>query len=172
MTCRDFMRYLIYVEHCAENLQFYLWYKDYVQRFEKLPDREKELSPEHKMKLGLEGLDEPSPVHSNVKVPKDVQRFVNNVFAMHGSKDGGLTEPRPAWTPGGDTGDANPFLCPPSPGPTENSHYSNAISPFACSGTVSLTSVDHKHVTAEAFEGVDVKWQPCWFPFLCPQVGN
>lgn len=33
MTIRDFMNYLIYVEHSAENLQFYLWYKDYVKRF-------------------------------------------------------------------------------------------------------------------------------------------
>ncbi|APA16092.1 hypothetical protein SS1G_10234 [Sclerotinia sclerotiorum 1980 UF-70] len=42
----DFMDYLVYIEHDAENLQFYLWYKDYVRRFEALSDREKQLSPE------------------------------------------------------------------------------------------------------------------------------
>ena len=40
------MDYLVYVEHNAENLQFYLWYKDYVKRFEALSDSEKALSPE------------------------------------------------------------------------------------------------------------------------------
>lgn len=27
------MNYLVYIEHSAENLQFYLWYRDYVKRF-------------------------------------------------------------------------------------------------------------------------------------------
>ncbi|KAG9515601.1 hypothetical protein KCU99_g5691, partial [Aureobasidium melanogenum] len=45
-TTRDFMNYLKYVEHSAENLQFYLWYRDYVERFDKLPSSEKALSPE------------------------------------------------------------------------------------------------------------------------------
>jgi len=39
------MDYLVYVEMNAENLQFYLWYKDYVKRFEALPEKEKVLSP-------------------------------------------------------------------------------------------------------------------------------
>ena len=29
------MNYLVYIEHSAENLQFYLWYKDYQTRFAK-----------------------------------------------------------------------------------------------------------------------------------------
>ncbi|KAI4725982.1 hypothetical protein E4T49_06253 [Aureobasidium sp. EXF-10728] len=45
-TTRDFMNYLKYIEHSAENLQFYLWYRDYVERFDKLPASEKALSPE------------------------------------------------------------------------------------------------------------------------------
>jgi hypothetical protein len=40
------MDYLVYVEHNAENLQFFLWYKDYVRHFEELPENEKVLSPE------------------------------------------------------------------------------------------------------------------------------
>jgi hypothetical protein len=27
------MNYLVYIEHSAENLQFYLWYRDYAKRF-------------------------------------------------------------------------------------------------------------------------------------------
>lgn len=40
------MDFLKYIEHSAENLQFYLWYKDYEQRFNKLPESERMLSPE------------------------------------------------------------------------------------------------------------------------------
>ncbi|KAH7037129.1 uncharacterized protein B0I36DRAFT_345293 [Microdochium trichocladiopsis] len=32
-TLRDFMNYLVYIEHSAENLQFFLWYRDYKERF-------------------------------------------------------------------------------------------------------------------------------------------
>lgn len=40
------MDFLKYIEHSAENLQFYLWFKDYEQRFNKLPENERILSPE------------------------------------------------------------------------------------------------------------------------------
>jgi hypothetical protein len=40
------MNFLLYVENSAENLQFYLWYRDYVKRFDELPENEKKLSLE------------------------------------------------------------------------------------------------------------------------------
>lgn len=40
------MDYLHYVEFNAENLQFYLWLKDYTRRFDALPESERKLSPE------------------------------------------------------------------------------------------------------------------------------
>lgn len=40
------MDYLSHVEHNAENLQFYLWYNDYVLRFNALPSHQRALSPE------------------------------------------------------------------------------------------------------------------------------
>jgi hypothetical protein len=40
------MDYLVYVEHNAENLQFYLWFKEYERRFANLSENEKALSPE------------------------------------------------------------------------------------------------------------------------------
>jgi len=33
LTLREFMNYLLYIEHSAENLQFYLWHQDYIKRF-------------------------------------------------------------------------------------------------------------------------------------------
>ncbi|KAI9641926.1 hypothetical protein NHQ30_009795 [Ciborinia camelliae] len=35
MTVREFMNYLEYIEHAPENLQFFLWFRDYTLRFEK-----------------------------------------------------------------------------------------------------------------------------------------
>jgi len=45
-SLNDFMDYLVYVEHNAENLQFFLWFKEYTRRFNALPESEKALSPE------------------------------------------------------------------------------------------------------------------------------
>ena len=44
-SLHDFMDYLIYVAHDAENLQFYLWLRDYFKRFHAAPKSDKCLSP-------------------------------------------------------------------------------------------------------------------------------
>ncbi|KAG7285126.1 hypothetical protein NEMBOFW57_009747 [Staphylotrichum longicolle] len=44
-SLNDFMDYLFYVERSAENLQFFLWYWDYIQRWSNLLPRQKALSP-------------------------------------------------------------------------------------------------------------------------------
>ncbi|KAK2774893.1 hypothetical protein FQN53_003407 [Emmonsiellopsis sp. PD_33] len=44
-TLRDFMNYLIYVERNAENLQFFLWHRDYTRRFSLIAERERRRSP-------------------------------------------------------------------------------------------------------------------------------
>jgi L-rhamnose mutarotase len=46
MTVRDFMNYLIFIEHSAENLQFFLWYRDYERRFRDADTSDKSLAPE------------------------------------------------------------------------------------------------------------------------------
>ncbi|KAK3074471.1 hypothetical protein LTR53_003079 [Teratosphaeriaceae sp. CCFEE 6253] len=44
-TVRDFMNYLRYIEHSAENLQFFLWHRDYCSRWDQLPENERALAP-------------------------------------------------------------------------------------------------------------------------------
>lgn len=39
------MNYLKYIEHDAENLQFFLWARAYVAKFNALPESERKLSP-------------------------------------------------------------------------------------------------------------------------------
>ncbi|KAL7938232.1 hypothetical protein V8C35DRAFT_145202 [Trichoderma chlorosporum] len=46
MAIRDFMNYLVYVEHAAENLQFYLWFKSYEKRFAEAKVSDVALAPE------------------------------------------------------------------------------------------------------------------------------
>lgn len=40
------MDFLRYIEYDAENLQFYLWYRDYCKRFAELPESEQQLAKE------------------------------------------------------------------------------------------------------------------------------
>ncbi|KAI4214189.1 MAG: hypothetical protein LQ351_003274 [Letrouitia transgressa] len=44
-SLQDFLDYLAYVTHDAENLQFYLWLVDYHRRFRNAPREERHLSP-------------------------------------------------------------------------------------------------------------------------------
>ena len=44
-SLQDFMGYLLYVSHDAENLQFYLWLQDYTNRFLAASPNEQALSP-------------------------------------------------------------------------------------------------------------------------------
>ncbi|KAL0938003.1 uncharacterized protein CTRU02_207734 [Colletotrichum truncatum] len=45
-TVRDFMNYLVYIELAAENLQFFMWHKDYTKRFAEAKASETALAPE------------------------------------------------------------------------------------------------------------------------------
>lgn len=40
------MNYMTWIERSAENLKFFLWYKDYTERFESIKDTQKALAPE------------------------------------------------------------------------------------------------------------------------------
>ena|ERR1700761_7883101 len=44
-TLADFMDYLVYIAFDAENLQFFLWYRDYVKRFNELKGNQQASSP-------------------------------------------------------------------------------------------------------------------------------
>ena len=62
---QDFMDYLVYVSHDAENLQFWLWLQDYTQRFYSSPRSEQAQSPlwfdMGASQLDVSTVDEPSP---------------------------------------------------------------------------------------------------------------
>jgi hypothetical protein len=55
------MDYLLYVEHAAENLQFYLWFDDYSRRFKAIPESQKILSPKWTERSPYTSKRKPSP---------------------------------------------------------------------------------------------------------------
>ena len=96
------MNFLIYIEHSAENLQFYLWYRDYVKRFADLPGSDKVLAPPWSSEQAdMEILAPQGPALSSKKMsPEVADAFRNTDF-----------DPKPKLN-AADLG-SNPFNTPP-----------------------------------------------------------
>lgn len=137
------MNYLIYVERSAENLQFYLWHKDYSERFAILPYSDLVLSPEWTEKpVVMKG-------QPNARVSKPLGIAVDSVI-----KEADFTPPAPL--------SPNPFNTPPpSSCGDDNSISSTAVA--SDPGPTSTTSrAMARELAAEAFENAE-KLQPCAF---------
>ena len=150
-TIRDFMNYLIYIEHAAENLQFYLWFRDYMKRFSELPENERALAPVwtvEQLEKDVQAIQvQPGPKqHVSVETAAifkgtDFAPPVASVLEVKG----------------------NPFNTPPRT--PEGRQESVALSEPAWSdndSTLRSNTYQSFHTKAAgAFEGADVKWQPC-----------
>jgi hypothetical protein len=152
MTVRDFMNYLIYVEHSAENLQFYLWYKDYVRRFSEAKTADLALAPEWTQtmeddtiaRLRRDRVDRMKPEAQAAKI------FEGTDFAKPSS------ERRPHETSG-----SNPFSTPPR---TPYRGSSDRESEYALSTPASsVPTSNYKTQAADAFYHAGVR-QPCKYP--------
>lgn len=189
MTCRDFLNYLLYVEHGAENLQFYLWYRDYAKRFGKLPQRERELSAEYTHTPVTAGAPlSPLPdtwKPGTSKIPGAVQQFISDAFAQESAKSDPratvpqLAVPAPAWAPGSEYREESPLFTPlrtppppPKSGGSGASGQSSGSNPPFSENNQPLAKVNYKQAASEAFEAVEHKWQPCQFavPTLLPEL--
>ncbi|KAI4262660.1 MAG: hypothetical protein L6R42_002161 [Xanthoria sp. 1 TBL-2021] len=153
-TTRDFMNYLIYIEHAAENLQFFLWYKDYIRRFDLLSENERRLAPEWTLEQAeaqaLALKDNPAPMKS---ISADtVAVFKRTDFATPKATIVELSK-----------GGSNPFGTPPIT-PKSGDHDSIAPSeyPWSDSGSTLRSGFKptHDKKAAGVFEAADVKLQP------------
>jgi hypothetical protein len=81
ISLQDFRYYLQNKEHSAENLDFYFWYLDYKNRFDKLPEFEKAKSPPPK--------ERPSPARVNflAKIDKDLKVYDSTNINYDEEKD-------------------------------------------------------------------------------------
>ncbi|KAL8848916.1 MAG: hypothetical protein Q9221_006074 [Calogaya cf. arnoldii] len=153
-TTRDFMNYLIYIEHAAENLQFFLWYKDYVRRFDLLSENERRLAPEWTLEQAdaqaLALKDNPAPL-------KSISADTAAVF-----KGTDFATPKATVVELG-RGGSNPFGTPPMT-PKSGDQDSIAPSEYPWTDTGSTLrsgfKATHDKKAAGAFEAADVKLQP------------
>ena len=151
-TTRDFMNYLIYIEHAAENLQFFLWYRDYVKRFMALPETQRALAPGiDSEKFEMEtarGPRSPKPPMSAATA----EVFKGTDFAV---SQANVTDQA-----------QNPFFDPPSP-PSVDGRPSTSGSKGWEDDAMTLQSgkkIDHHLMASRAFATADVKLHPCKSP--------
>lgn len=155
------MNYLMYIEHAAENLQFFLWYQDYVKRFSELPPHERALATEWTLEQA-EAEVQAMQVRRATK-----QQVSQETAAVFKSTDFGAPVASVVEIKG------NPFNTPPrtpqgeKPGQDRFSRAPSerAFSDYGSTIVNSTTGSTYKQKAAGAFEGADVKLQPCEHPY-------
>jgi hypothetical protein len=139
------MNYLKYIEYSAENLQFYLWYKDYSARFDKLPASEKVLAPEW---TRAKAEAEAAGNTSTTKGSKQSNAQVNEVLKDTDFADGKPKSADPFGTP-----DKTPSL----------EEKRDGLSAYGSStgDKTTASSAAHRSVADSAFDEAGMKWKPC-----------
>ncbi|CZR53050.1 uncharacterized protein PAC_02928 [Phialocephala subalpina] len=146
-SLNDFMDYLVYVEYNAENLQFYLWYTDYVRRFNALPEKEKVLSKEW-IPDTKEAPDLTKAAENEKGEKKKSKRETFNLMETgYAAKEAAMfAEDEPPLSPP---------MSPTMP-PANMRHASLATSGTATPSISGSTAVSDAEVTAQS----GMKWQP------------
>jgi len=137
------MNYLKYIEHNAENLQFYLWFRNYKTRFANLPDSEKSLSPEWTKELAHADTAAYRTGSTCKKMTLETAEVMKAFDEEHGNK-------KPE--------NGNPFN--ESHESTTTDHDAASMDTRAQSAMLSTKS-GFSQKTESAFEEAGLKWQPC-----------
>ena len=139
------MNYLMYIEFAAENLQFYLWFRDYVKRFNALPENVKSLArPIDFEKQDFDTMAGPK----SPRMPKVISKEVATVLSGTDFATPGVNSEK----------NANPFEVTETP-----EEDMSTVSPWEddMSTLKSTKRTDHRSLAANAYEAADVKVQPC-----------
>lgn len=146
MTVRDFMSYLIYVEHAAENLQFYLWFKDYEKRFNTNPTTDVRLAPEWTRAMQDVTI---------LKIRKEQADKMRKEPAAAAIFKGTDFEKKPTAQDRSMSGTIDPFSTPPS------SSKGDEASIFSATNTMnSLNATSYTSQATDAFQTAGTQ-QPC-----------
>ncbi|KAM0246708.1 hypothetical protein ACHAQJ_010123 [Trichoderma viride] len=140
LAIRDLMNYLVYVEHAAENLQFYLWFKDYEKRFAEASTSDISLSPEWTQAMQDEAV---------AKVRKEqADRMKKEPAAVVAVFRGTDFEKHP------DNKRSNPFNTPPrsSNGVSDNDSSWEGITAGDTSNNHSVSNASSRTQAADAFQ--------------------
>jgi hypothetical protein len=142
------MNFLKYIERSAENLQFFLWVRDYSKRFEELPQSEKALSPE------WTGEKSASEARASRRYSKHEAAAIFKGTAFANDTEFEKT--------------SSPFLTPPrTPGSEGEREGGESFDSF--DDSLATSKVNHSQRASGAFEGAGLKWKPREFandPFV------
>lgn len=141
------MNFLKYIELSAENLQFYLWFRDYTKRFEALPASERVLSPEWTGESTANGDTKNAPQAINPEAAAILKGtdFSSEAKINESEKTG-----------------SNPFFTPPRT-PTSAERREGGESIDSYDDSLAAGRLDHSKRADGAFEGAGLKWKPCKF---------
>jgi hypothetical protein len=147
------MNYLQYIEHSAENLSFYLWYRSYVERFDKLPTSEKVLAPEWSAAQMDNEITQPA---RRKKTPAAIAEFAD-AMPLASEKSDPFNDPR--------SESPETLRAPASPtSPT----FSNLSSSFMSSERPPSGRSDYGRKADEAMTDAGMRWKPCKYQDLIP----
>jgi len=140
------MNYLRYIEHAAENLQFYLWYRDYCSRWAKLPESEKALAPVWTASQ--------AEAEAAGNAPTRASRVSPQVAALLKDTDFASGPPKHAMEK------LDPFVTP------DKSSLDGGRDPMSDYGSsmgddTLASSAIHQSVASQAFDEAGMKWKPC-----------
>lgn len=143
------MNFLVYIEHAAENLQFFLWHHDYTNRFNELPKHDQALSPEWTAKQAeAEALAAQNPTPSEKKISPEI------AAALKGTD----FDPKAKLHPG--DGAPNPFETPPR---TPNGEGRDSMAPSTVGWSEESSTLrngtNYNKAAAAAFESAK-QFQP------------
>jgi len=141
-TVRDFMNYLKYIEFSAENLQFFLWFRDYVKRFDQLPKSEQVLAPVWTIEQAEADASAATTMPSKRVNATAAEAFKGTDFA-----DNRATNTDPFTTPAK------------TPSLEEKRDFSSEYG--SSNGDASNnTKNTHSTIASTAFEDANLKWKP------------
>lgn len=146
------MNYLVYIEYSAENLQFFLWYRDYLKRFNELPSSEQVLAPEWTVEQAeVEVSTSQANAAAAAQIPMDIEAAAILKGSDFGPPSVSMVELK----------SSDPFNTPPRTPTTTGS-----VAPFESAESehdpsLKYPSKSFQHKAAGAFAEADLKWQPC-----------
>lgn len=145
------MNYLVYIEHAAENLQFFLWYQNYTKRFSEQPANERALAPVWSA--------EQAEIDAQAKSGAPLFKQQVSAETTAAFKGTGFDSPVANVV----EVQGNPFHTPPRTPVDERASVAITEPAWSDNGSTLHTNTNKSfHSKAVgAFEGADVKWQPC-----------
>lgn len=139
-----------YIERNPENLQFYLWYRDYLKRFENLPESERSLAPEWTPERAAAEAEAARLEEKPKKANAAAQAVLKGTDFDNKPGKATVSEVHP-----------DPFKDPPrTPNAERESIGPSSTAGWTDDGSTLRTPVNPAKVAAAAFDSVDAP-QPC-----------